>query len=168
MAELIKVRGLTRSGGGVRVNKKMIKSTKTVVLDLDDAVTRRDLARHMAIGALVVVGDAATAIKSGLVVSAGTGLSYSVTAGTLLRESGNQLDVAAVTNSALTAADVTNPRIDLVHVNNESGAIAKTDGTPAATPFPPATPVGVTALAHVRVNAGATAPTSITDVGLRL
>jgi hypothetical protein len=170
MTELIKVRGLTRSGGGVRINKKKVTSTKTVAFDLDDTVTRRDLARHAAIGAIVVVGDLSTAIGSGVVTSAGTGYSYSVTAGTLKRENGADVTVAAVTNVAHTAADVTNPRIDVIHVDDADGTVAKTNGTAAATPNPPLTPAGKTAIAQVRVAAGATtaAGTTYTDVAPRL
>lgn len=169
MAEFIKVRGLTRSGGGLRINKKAVKSNKTIVLDLDDAVTRRDLARHMSIGALVVVGDVHVAVASGVVASAGTTLSYSVTAGSLKRDDGSVIAVTAATNVALTIA-AANPRIDVIHFDDYTGAIAKTDGTPAASPTPAPTPIGKTAIALVRVNANATtaAGTTYTDVAPRL
>lgn len=166
MAELVKIRGLDRKG--IRIGGRTVRSDKSVVIDLDDSKTRRDVSRHSAIGALVVVGDVPAAVVSGVVVSNGTGLTVDVTSGSLTREDGQTVTVAAADDFALTAADGTNPRIDLVTVNNATGAIAKVDGTAAATPAVPRPSGDVTVLAQVRVNAGATSPTSITDVAPRL
>lgn len=168
MAQYVKVRGLERAG--VRVGKKTVTNKKTSYFDLDNAVTRQSIARHSAIGKLVVFGSPTTVIASGAVASAGTTLSYSVTAGTLGREDGAVIAIAAVLNQALTAADVTNPRVDLIHVDNVTGVVAKTDGTAAATAIPPLLPAGKTQVATVRVAAGATAAvgTTYTDVGQRL
>ena len=65
---------------------------------------------------------------------------------------------------ALSAADGTNPRRDLIHINS-SGTVGKTDGTPAATPIAPDPGASELALAEVYVAAGATviAEADITD-----
>lgn len=167
MAQYVKVRGLERAG--VRVGKKTVTNKKTSYFDLDNAVTRQSIARHSAIGKLVVFGSPSVVIATGVVASPGTTLSYSVTAGTLGREDGAVITVAAVSNVALTAAAAT-PRIDLIHVDNDTGTVAKTDGTAAATPNPPSLPAGKTAVATVRVAVGATtaAGTTYTDAGQRL
>lgn len=167
MAEFVKVRGLTRSGG-VRIGKKTVKNNKTFVFDMDDPISRRDIAKHSAIGSLVTFGGLDTAVATGLVASAGTTLSYSVTAGSLKLKTNAPVAVAAVTNVALTIAAAT-PRIDVIHVS-DAGVIGKTDGVAAATPYPPSIAAGLTAIAQVRVNAGATtaAGTTYTDVAPRL
>lgn len=168
MTELVKIRGLSRKG--VRIGSGRLVNSVTRVVDLDDAVTRRDLSHHSAIGQFITVGDTDVAVSSGVVASAGTTLSYSVSAGVLLLENGSTVTVGAVSNVALTAADVTNPRIDLIHVDKSSGAVAKTDGTAAASPKPPSAPSGKVAVAQVLVVAGATtlAGTTYTDVAPRL
>jgi hypothetical protein len=75
------------------------------------------------------------AVIEGLVVSAGTGLSVSVAAGTVaLKEL--FATVAAAANQALTTADATNPRIDLVVITS-AGAVAIRTGTAAALPIAP-------------------------------
>jgi hypothetical protein len=166
MTELVRVRGLNR--GNIRIGKVKISPTRSSVLDLDDAATRQGLSHHSAIGAVVVVGDAAAAIQSGAVVTAGTGLSVSTSAGVLVREDGTSVTVGASANLALTTANATNPRIDLVVVDNSSGAVSKVDGVAAATPIAPDPGAGKTVLAQVRVNATAVAPSAITDYAPRL
>ena len=168
--ELVSVRGLQR-GRGIRLGTTSVNNTQTKVIDLDNAAHRRDLGHHSAIGQVVVIGPVPVAVASGVVASAGTTLSFSTTAGTLVRDdTGQTITVAAVNNSALTAADGTNPRIDLIVVNNNSGAVTKVDGTAAASPFPPAPTAGTTPIAQVRVNAGATtaAGSTYTDVAPRM
>lgn len=169
MTELIRVRGLNRSSN-VRVGKGKLSPTKTTVLDLDDGTTRRDLAHHSAIGQYVVVGGTDVAVVSGVVASAGTGLSFSVSAGSLLRNDGSTITVAGVSNSALTAADSSHPRVDLIVVDKASGAASKVDGTAAVAPVAPATPSGKLAIAEVLVATSATtsAGTTYTDVAPRL
>lgn len=169
MAELVKVRGLNR-GRGVSVNNKLLTSTRSTVVDLDDPTTRRDVQRHTTLGALIVVGDAPVAVATGAVVSNGTTTTWSVSAGTLLRNDGQTVTVGALNNQAITAADATNPRIDLVVVDNASGVVAKQDGTAAATPAIPVPAAGKTVLATLRVAANAATPAGvvITDVAPRL
>lgn len=59
-------------------------------------------------------------------------------------------------NATISAADSTNPRIDVISVNT-SGAVVVTAGTPAASPVPPALPASSAILAFVDVPAGDTA-----------
>lgn len=168
MTDLIKIRGLSRQR--IRVGGAVLSNTTTRVVDLDSGTARRDLAHHSAIGQYIVVGDTPGAIATGVVASSGTTLSYSVTAGTLLVEGAGTITVNAVSNVALTAADATNPRIDLIQVDMQSGAISKKDGTAAATPFAPVVDDGKLPIATFRVAANATtsAGVTITDKGLRL
>ncbi len=58
MATYIGVRSLTRRG--VRVGTTLVKRDVTSKLDVDDPVVRRDLQKHMTLGALIVThaGDA--------------------------------------------------------------------------------------------------------------
>ena len=94
----------------------------------------------------------------------GTGLGVDVTAGTVV-VNGNIVAVSAGTPAVtLTAADGSNPRIDLIHVNG-SGTIAKTDGTAAAAPVAPALPADVVLLAQIHLPASTTTLTDamVTD-----
>lgn len=170
MAELVKVRGLNRKG--VRIGSRTITNGKTVVVDLDDAITRRDVSRHSTLGALVVVGDSPAAVTTaaGLAVTAGTTTTVSSAAGTVLREDGASIAYTASNNQTVTAADATNPRIDLVSRPLAGGALTVTAGTAAASPVPPLTPANNIAVATVRVPANASASTqyTITDVAPRL
>jgi hypothetical protein len=169
MTELVKVRGLSRRG--VRVGNQIISNTATKVVDLDDSKTRQALGHHTAIGQVFSVGDVLAAVKTGVVSTNGTTTTVSTSAGTLLREDGVTVTVAATPNQALAAApDATNPRIDLVVVNNGSGAVTQQAGTAAATPVAPRPTGDVTVIATVRVANGATTPAgvTITDVAPRL
>lgn len=167
MAELVRVRGLSRQG--IRLGGTTVRNNTTVIIDLDDGNTRKAVAHHTAIGQLIVVGDAPLAVASGVVVTNGTTTTYSVSAGTLTREDGQVVTVSAVSNQAITAPDGSNPRIDLVSVS-PVGAIVYSAGTAAATPLIPVPAVGNTVIARLAVAAGATTPAGvvITDVAPRL
>jgi hypothetical protein len=113
-----------------------------------------------------------------LKVTATTGLNVTVDPGTAVMPSaaGTTDGAYRVRNSStrtLTAgtADATNPRIDLVVIgvqdngdSTSTGFVKIVPGTPAPSPSPPATPSNSVALARVRVNAGVTTITSVTDV----
>lgn len=77
------------------------------------------------------------------------------------------LEPKAVTaaNATITAADATNPRIDLVCITN-TGSIVVSAGTAAAAPKPPARVVDVVVIAAIYIPAGATAinANQITDM----
>ena len=82
-------------------------------------------------------------------------MTVSVATGTIYMANGDRFTPAATTAFAITAADATNPRIDIVYVNL-SGAIAYLAGTVAASPTAPSVPAGGQKLAEITVMAGAT------------
>lgn len=53
MAQLIGIRSLHRRG--IRIGGQLVKPDATVEVDVDDPKVRRDLQRHSAIGAVIVV-----------------------------------------------------------------------------------------------------------------
>lgn len=169
MTELIKIRGLSRKG--VRIGNGQVTNVANRVVDLDDAATRRDLQHHSAIGQYISAGDIPAAVASGAVSTNGTTTTVTTSAGTLKRDDGSTVAIGVQTNQALASApDVTNPRIDLVVVNNTTGAVTQVAGTAAASPVPAQAATGTTALAQLRVAANATTPAGvvITDVAPRL
>lgn len=97
-------------------------------------------------------------------VTAGSGLSVNVALGRAWID-GAMYEVAAATNLALATADATHPRFDIVVMEVNSGipSYAVVTGTPAASPAEPSLAPNQVALARIRVNAGATTPTSISD-----
>ena len=143
-------------------------------VDLSDGPSRRDLAHHLALGAVIVVGGLTNSnsdwvVVDGGVVTAGTGLTVNVSAGDLLqRSTGAEKSGASATNSTIASNSSGNPRIDLVSWDNTSGAVTVTTGTAAASPVAPATPTGKTPLATVAVANGASVPGTITDVRPRV
>ena len=82
-------------------------------------------------------------------------MTVSVATGTIYMANGDRFTPAANTALAVTAADATNPRIDIVYVNS-SGVIAYLAGTAAASPAAPSVPTGGQKLAEISVAAGAT------------
>lgn len=53
MATYIGIRSLHRRG--IRIGNTLVKPTETVEVNIDDAKVRRDLQRHSALGAVIVV-----------------------------------------------------------------------------------------------------------------
>lgn len=106
----------------------------------------------------LVHARAGYAVLEGLAVTAGTGLSVSIAAGTVtLKEI--WAVVAAASNQALTTANATNPRIDAVVVTS-AGAIAIRTGTAAVLPNAPDLTTNDILLALVYVPANATTLTA--------
>lgn len=105
---------------------------------------------------ILVAGLAGQGVKSGCAVTAqGTpDMTVAVASGTVVI-AGAEVAVAAG-NVTVTTAHATNPRIDLVVVNN-SGTKSVTAGTAAATPLPPDIPSTSVVLAFVYVPANDTA-----------
>lgn len=170
MSSFIKVRAISRSQQ-VRIGNTKVTRDQWVAIDVDNAVVRRDLERHSAFGAVVAVGpitaSPGVAITSGGVVDEGvsaTDLAIRVTAGTLRKEDGSTVAIVAGTPS-VSAADVTNPRIDNVVVTNTTGVVTIVAGTAAALPVAAAVAVNTTKLAEIAVPANDTAITNsqITD-----
>jgi hypothetical protein len=106
----------------------------------------------------VVTADAALGygVLTGCAVSPNTGtdLKFQVSAGTALFGWG-PLAVAAATAQAITAADGTNPRRDLVYVNF-AGTVKYLAGAAAIVPCPPTLPAQAIALGFIDVPANAT------------
>lgn len=142
-------------------------------VDLNDGQSRRDLAHHSALGAIISVGPLTNnssdfIVLSGGTVTAGAGLTVNVAAGVLEQRS---LDArapgAAATNLALASSAIGggNERTDLVAWNGQGVAVV-VSGVVAATgaSVAPATPANYTPLATVLVPTGAVAPGTITSV----
>lgn len=72
-----------------------------------------------------------------------------VASGSVVTPEGNRYPFDAVASLAASAADATNPRIDIVYVSS-TGVVTYLAGTAAATPAQPSTPANGTVLAAVR------------------
>lgn len=97
-------------------------------------------------------------VVSGLGVTqqASPDMTVRVATGIIWMASGVRFTPSANNALAVTAADATNPRIDIVYINS-SGVIAYLAGTAAASPAQPATPAGGQLIATIYVAAGDTA-----------
>lgn len=93
-------------------------------------------------------------VLSGLAVTGGADMTPAVAKGAVL--SNGTLFAVAAADVTITAADATNPRIDLIVVTN-AGALAVRAGTPAAAPKPPARSANDVVIAQVYVPANDTA-----------
>jgi hypothetical protein len=170
MASYLPIRGSNRSSA-IRIDGQTITSTSTAYVDISKASVRKELANHLSVGQIYTVGPISannldTDVTSGGVVTAGAGLTVNVSAGELkVSSTGAYVTGAAATNFALTAANGSQDRTDLIHWDNTTGAVGKTDGTLAAagSSVAPATPAGKTPLASVLVAATVTVPGTITD-----
>ena len=80
---------------------------------------------------------------------------------------GTEITKTTSTNVSISAADDTNPRWDIITIN-DVGTIAATAGTPAADPVPPALPANNILLALVYVAAGVTQITNANIYDRRL
>lgn len=96
-------------------------------------------------------------VYTGLVVAQQTtpDMTVKVSAGTIYMANGDRFTPSAVASLAVTAADATNPRIDIVYVSS-LGAITYLAGTAAATPSAPSVPAGGQKIAEINVAAKAT------------
>jgi hypothetical protein len=99
----------------------------------------------------------------GLAVTGGADMTPAVAKGGVL-SNGTMFAVAAA-DVTITAADATNPRLDLIVVTS-AGALAVRAGTPAAAPKPPARTANdvVIAVVYVPANDTAIATSQITDM----
>lgn len=96
-------------------------------------------------------------VVSGLTVAQQTvaDMTVKVSSGIIYMASGIRFTPSAVASIAITAADATNPRIDIIYVNS-SGVVSYLAGTAGATPAAPALPAGGMLLAEISVAANAT------------
>jgi hypothetical protein len=113
-------------------------------------------------GRYSLISDIPDGVISGCKVIWESGLTFRVTAGVYYID-GVRYELAEG-NITLNAADPTNPRFDIIAVNDAS-AIVKLTGIPAADPSEPQIdPATQLYLTSVLVGAGATVPTGVTDV----
>jgi hypothetical protein len=167
MAEFLPVRALNRSQG-VRINKQRVTNTKTTYVDLSNPVAKREFQHHSAIGAVFTVGPI-TNTSSEFVVQSGASTDQGSSASDMVvttyagviknRETGATVNVAQ-TDTTISTADATNPRNDLIQVDETSGAVSKVTGTAAASPAVPSAEAGKLAVAVVNVPANDTAITT--------
>jgi hypothetical protein len=92
-------------------------------------------------------------VLSGLAVTGGADMTPAVAKGSVLTN--RLMKAVAAADVTVTAADGTNPRLDLIVVNS-SGALAVRAGTPAAAPKPPARTANDVVIAQVYVPASDT------------
>lgn len=102
-------------------------------------------------------------VLSGLAVTGGADMTPAVAKGAVLTN--RVLKAVPAADVTISAADGTNPRIDLIVVNS-SGALAVRTGTAAAAPKPPARTANdvVIAMVYVPANDTAIATSQITDM----
>lgn len=112
----------------------------------------------------IVQGISADGVISGCAVSAQGSPDMTVAVASGVVRVSDTYVVVSSGNVTITAADATNPRIDLISVNS-SGTKVSTDGTAAASPKAPACPANAVTLAMVYVPATDTtiATNQITD-----
>lgn len=105
--------------------------------------------------AITAASEIGTGVLSGCAVSPNTGsdFKFQVAAGTVMW-GGSPITVNAVTAQSVTTSDATNPRRDLVYVDN-AGTIHYVAGNAAPTPLIPLLPLTGIALATIEVPANA-------------
>ena len=132
---------------GVSIQQKLDGHTQQLI----------DNTSHLAANATAIFEKTGYGVVSGLVVSAQTtpDMTVKVSAGVAYTATGIRYAPSAVASLAVTAANATNPRIDIVYLSS-AGVITYLAGTAAATPSAPATPTGGLRLAEISVAAGAT------------
>ena len=122
-----------------------------------DAITPSAIGAQAAMTAGIDYTDPATLAKSsetgvysgGAVTAQGTpDQTVAVSAGEIITPVGKPYSFSAVSALAATAADATNPRIDIVYVS-ATGVVTYLAGTAAASPSQPATPANGTLLAAI-------------------
>jgi hypothetical protein len=89
----------------------------------------------------------------GVTAQASPDMTVKVATGTIYMSGDGRYTPTANNALAVTAADATNPRIDIVYVNS-SGVIAYLAGSPAPSPAQPTIPAGGQLLATILVTAG--------------
>lgn len=173
MALYLPIRALNRSSN-IRIDNQKISATATSYINLSNAGVPKDFASHSSIGQVYVVGALTNTnsdiVVSGLVVTAdGSDLVLTAASGTLKTRSTGATVISVGGTTTLATADGTHPRIDLVSVNNTTGAITHVTGTPAVSPVAPAALTGTTAVAKVAVATSATSVSqaNVTDVAPR-
>jgi hypothetical protein len=136
MSQLLPVRGFNRSQR-VGIGGKDLRSNASVYVNIDNKRVIRDLARHSTLGAVFPVGaaifqdDKGVVEVGGTVTTRATTLVVDVSAASGQKTDGTNWNAAAGT-ATIGAADATNPRIDCIVVNVNTGAFSVRAGTAAA------------------------------------
>lgn len=173
MASFLPIRAISRSQQ-VRIGDQKITRDKTFYVDIDNGQVRRDLERHAAFGAFIIVGPLTTSnaditVETGVNTDEGAAnndLVVRTYAGELRNRATGAYVSVAQTDTTMSAADATNPRIDIIQVHNTTGVVTKKNGTAAASPVAPSPDASNTVIARVTIPANDTAITTnqITDV----
>lgn len=172
MAEYLPIRALNRSQS-IRIANVRVTTTETAYVDISTAQSRKELAYHSSIGAIVVVGalsptNSLAVVTQGATTNQGSSaadLIVNTEPGTVKNRNNGVAVSVLLAETTLATADATNPRLDLIQVNYTTGAVTKVTGTAAATPVLKAPEAGNIALAQIEVAANATgiANNKITD-----
>lgn len=136
MSTMVALRALNRSQK-ISIVDKSLSTSVTTLVNIENPRVFRDLGRHSAIGGHIQVmapffqNDDGAITQGGKVVNRATGLVLDVSATNFTRVGGATGSGAAGT-ATVTAADITNPRIDTVVVDTTSGAYSVIAGTATA------------------------------------
>lgn len=173
MALYLPVRAISRSQK-IRLGRQTATRDTTIYVDISDINTRRDIEHHQALGALLVVGPLSVSNSDTVVAwgvdtdegAANNDLVVRTYKGELRNRQTGVFVAVAQTDTTLSAADGTNPRIDIIQVHTTTGAVTKKNGTAAASPVAPTADASNIAVAQISVPATDTAITTnqVTDV----
>ncbi len=143
----------------LNVDPNVILATKKDIEDINSKiVTDENAVNNLQTDVLESTGFG---VVSGLTVSAQTSpnMTVNVSSGIVHMPSGIRLAPSGNSALAITAADATNPRVDIIYVKNDS-TIGYLAGIPAVTPTAPDIPTGAFLLYQINVPAGATSITN--------
>lgn len=176
------VRAFNRSEN-VRIGKQKVGQSGNTYVDLNDPVSRKELAYHSSIGAIYAAGSVTSsnndfAINTGSTPTVSTfstpALTVAVAAGEIYNnDNGTIITLSSGTPATATLAGTGNLRVDLVVVNNISKAYRVQAGTAwNATTGTPSAPVSSvteyeTIIAAVLVPATASANTDFAVIDIR-
>lgn len=167
MALYLPIRSVNRSSQ-VRIDGQVVLPTATTYVDVSKGSVRRELAQHHSLAQIYPVGGL-TSSNADVVVAWGVDADEGAAnndmvvrayKGELRSRSTGAYVAVAQTDVTLSAADVTNPRIDILQVNTTTGVVTKKNGTAAATPAAPAPDASNITLYEISVPANDTAITT--------
>lgn len=138
MSTMVSVRTFAR-GGNVSLGDKTLRSDKTAYVNIDNRRVMRDIARHSSIGQIFPYGDTYFQNDDGVVTQGGkvtvrtTTLVTDVSATYITRAGGGLIAIANAGTATIGAANVTDPRIDIIAVDTSgAGAFVVIAGTATA------------------------------------
>ena len=122
---MVSVRTFSR-GGHVSLGDKTLRSDKTAYVNIDNRRVMRDIARHSSIGQIFPYGDTYFQNDDGVVTQGGkvtvraTTLVTDVSPTYITRAAGGSISIGTAGTATIGAADVTNPRIDIIAVDTSA------------------------------------------------